>query len=74
MEKLVNKTVKLNLIGLDGNAFNLMGKFQQSARRQGWTSEEIKLVMDECQSSDYDHLIKTLIAHTDSCTNEDYEV
>lgn len=73
MDKLVDKTVNLNLVGLDGNAFNLMGKFQRAAHQQGWTPEEIKLVMNECQSADYDHLVQTLVAHTDTCTNEDYE-
>ena len=54
------KTVKLSLVGLDGNAFSLMGAFQQAARRQGWTKEEIKEVLNECMSGDYDHLLATL--------------
>ena len=31
--------VTMNLVGLDGNAFALMGAFQKNARRQGWTQE-----------------------------------
>lgn len=58
------KTVELDLVGLNSNAFFLMGAFSKAARRQGWSSEEINLVLDECRSSDYDHLLQTLICHT----------
>lgn len=57
------KKVKLTLIGLDGNAFALMGAFSQAARRQGWTPEEIKKVLNECMKGDYDHLLNTLSDH-----------
>ena len=56
--------VKLKLVGLDGNAFFLMGAFQRAARKQGRTSEEIKAVMDDCTSGDYDHLLSVLFSHT----------
>jgi len=55
------KKVKLNLVGLDGNAFSLMGAFQKQARRENWTKEEIDTVINECMSGDYDHLLQTLI-------------
>ena len=58
------KTVELDLVGLNSNAFYLMGAFSKAASRQGWSSEEINLVLDECRSSDYDHLLQTLICHT----------
>jgi len=65
MENLVNgKQVKMELAGIDGNAFSLIGAFQREARQQGWTSEEMKLVADECMSGDYDHLLQTLMLHT----------
>jgi hypothetical protein len=57
---LPNKTVKLELVGLDGNAFSLMGAFSRQARREKWTKEEIDLVLKECQSGDYNHLLCTL--------------
>lgn len=68
MKNLINKKVKLTLVGLDGNAFMLMGSFQKAARRQGWTKEEIDKVLNECQSGDYNHLISTLMEH---CEDED---
>lgn len=58
------KKVKLNLVGLDGNAFALMGNFKRAAQREKWTKEEIDEVLKECMSGDYDHLLATLIEHT----------
>jgi len=31
----MNKKVKLTLVGIDGNAYSIMGAFQKAARRQG---------------------------------------
>jgi len=56
----MNKKIKLDLVGLDGNAFALMGAFQKQAQREGWTKDEIKVVLDKCTSGDYDNLIVTL--------------
>lgn len=58
----VDKKVKLELVGLDDNAFSLLGAFRQAARNQGWSTEEIQSVRDECLSGDYDHLLQTLMA------------
>jgi len=63
MPKLVDKTVKLELVGLDGNAFSLMGAFQKEAHKQGWTKTEIDVVLDECMKNDYDHLLCILSDH-----------
>ena len=54
------KKIKLNLIGLDGNAFSLMGAFIRQAKKEEWTSEEIDTVIQEAKSADYNHLITTL--------------
>ena len=62
----VNKKVNLQLVGLDGNAFVLLGAFQRQARKEGWSAEEIKDVLDECKSGDYDNLLRTLMKHCDS--------
>lgn len=60
MKNTIGKTVNLDLVGLDGNAFNLMGAFQRQARREGWSQEEIDRVLAECLSGNYDHLLATL--------------
>lgn len=50
--------VKLNLVGLDGNAFSLMAAFKGAARRQKFSKEYIDSVIEECMSSDsYNHLL-----------------
>ena len=63
---MIGKKVKLNLIGLDGNAFSLMGVFQHQARKEGWTSSEIKEVLDKCTSGDYSQLVATLWGYCES--------
>lgn len=60
------KTVKGTLIGVDGNAFALMGYWGRQARRQGWASEDIDKVLDACYEGDYNNLVSTLVAHMDA--------
>lgn len=55
----------MQLVGLDGNAYSVMGAFQQEARRQGWTKEEIDKVLNEAMSGDYNHLLATIIENVD---------
>ena len=63
MKKVVNKTVNLDLVGVNGNAFAIMGVFQRQAKRQGWTQDEIKQVLDEAKSKDYNYLLATIENH-----------
>ena len=73
---MIKKQVKLNLLGLDGNAFALMGAFQKQARKEGWTNDEIQTVISECTSGDYDHLLVTLFSYCiseDDFSNYDYD-
>jgi hypothetical protein len=56
--------VKLKLVGLDGNAFSLMGAWRQRARKEGRTPDQIKAVLDDCMSGDYNHLLNVLMRHT----------
>lgn len=57
------KTIHLDLTTVDGNAFALMGAFAHQARREKWTQEEIDAVIVECQSGDYDNLLRVLMEH-----------
>ena len=66
MTTLVDKKVKMTLVGLDGNAFALLGAFQKNARRQGWSEEEIKKVLDKAMNGNYEHLVVTLDSHCES--------
>lgn len=49
--RVVDELVRLNLIGLDGNSFSLMGAFSKAARRQNTPKEEIDKVVDMCWSA-----------------------
>jgi hypothetical protein len=42
-----------------------MGAFQRQAKKEHWTKEEIDAVLKECMSGDYDHLLMTLMDHTE---------
>lgn len=63
MKKVVNKTVNLELVGVNGNAFMIMGVFGRQARKEGWTQQEIDAVLKEAKSSDYNHLLATISNH-----------
>lgn len=63
MKKVINKTVDLDLIGINGNAFMIMGVFQRQAKREGWTQEEIDTVLTEAKNGDYNHLLATIENH-----------
>ena len=71
--ELTKKTVNLQLVGLDGNAYSLMGAFSHQARREGWSKEEIEVVMKDCMSGDYDHLLQVLMAVCEPTDEEDGE-
>ena len=57
------KYVKLQLWGLDGNTFSLIGAFRSQARKEKWSEEDISKVLTEARSSDYNHLVATLDSH-----------
>jgi hypothetical protein len=57
--------VRLQLVGLDGNAFSLLGTFRRAARQQGWSEEKVQAVCDEATAGNYDHLLATLMRHVE---------
>ena len=60
MKKVIKKTVNLNLVDVNGNAFMIMGVFQRQAKKEGWTSREIQEVLKEAKSRDYNYLLATI--------------
>lgn len=69
VKKVIEKTVNLNLIGVNGNAFMIMGVFRRQAKDEGWTQEEIDLVLTEAKSGDYNHLLATIENHCEPKDN-----
>jgi len=49
----------------------VLGAFKKAARQQGWTPEEIDLVVKEAMSGDYDHLLATILDNVDIPEDED---
>ncbi len=47
----------LELVGQDGNAFNVLGLARQAARNAGWSKEKIDAFLNEAMSGDYNHLL-----------------
>jgi len=70
---MINKKIKLKLVGLDGNAYSLMGAFVVQARKEEWTKEEIDEVLAEARSGDYNHLIFTLDSHCESPDDDEVD-
>ena len=60
--------VKLTLVGLDGNAYALLGAFKSRARRQGFSDQFINDVISRATSGDYNNLLCVLM---DACEDED---
>jgi len=71
MKKVIDKTVNLDLVGTNGNAFAIMGVFQRQAKREGWTQNEIDAVLKEAKSRDYNYLLATIENHCEAKEDED---
>ncbi len=67
----VDKKVKLTLVGLDGNAFALLGAFRNAAIKEKWTQEEIDFVLWKAKSGDYNNLLSTLMKYSSDPFGED---
>lgn len=74
MKKIIDRTVNLNLVGVDANAFMLMGVFQKQAKKEGWSTSEIEMVLAEAKSKDYEHLLATLMNHCEAKDEDDETV
>ena len=51
----------------DQNAYAIGGAWEVEARRQGWSKEDIRKVVIEAQTADYDHLLDVYFEHSDDC-------
>lgn len=57
---------KLQLSGLDGNGFFILGRCMKIMKQCGaFTQEEIKNFKSKAISGDYDHLLRTVMDHFD---------
>ena len=58
--------VELTQIIKSGNAFAMMGAFRVVAKEAGWNESEIKEVLDDAMSSDYDHLLDVILSNCEA--------
>jgi hypothetical protein len=56
---------KLELVGQDGNAFNVLGLAKRAAQKAGWQKEQFDVFLQKAISGDYDHLLQTVMEHFD---------
>lgn len=56
---------RVRLIGVDGNAFAVLGGVLRVLREAGWTKEEREAFQAEATSRDYNHLLATVMKHLD---------
>ena len=52
-------SVRVPLIGEDGNAFAVMGAVQRALRKAGASKDEINQYLKDAMSGDYNHLLST---------------
>lgn len=68
--------VQMQLVGADGNAFSILGRFAKEARRSGWDATSINKVIDHAKTGDYNNLLVTILSFVDDVgedQDEEYE-
>lgn len=70
--------MKYDLVGIDGNAFSIMGYVTRGMREQGFSRSDINAYLADAKSSDYNHLLVVSIDMVDKLndmvgdTGDDY--
>lgn len=65
--------VTMELVGADGNAFSILGRFKSEARKQGWDAESITKVTNHAMTGDYNNLLVTMCEFVDDIGIEEEE-
>lgn len=63
MPKYPSIKVKVKLTGTDGNAFFVLGTVVHAMRKARLRKDEIGAFINEAMSSDYDHLLQTVLRY-----------
>lgn len=58
-----------DLVGIDGNAFAIMGYVRNAMKETGFTKQEIESYTKDAMSSDYDHLLCVSVEYVDKCND-----
>ncbi len=55
----------VNLIGVDGNAYHIIGLCTKAARKAKWNKEQILSFQREMMSGDYNNVLQTAMKYFD---------
>lgn len=58
MSEVKYPTIKVKLVGQDGNAFAIMGAVKSALKKHGVSKEEIDEYLRDSMSGDYNHLLQ----------------
>ncbi len=64
-EEAVTSKPELKLVGLDGNAFFILGRAKRVAEVAGWSKDKIECFLTEAKSGNYDNLLATCMKYFD---------
>lgn len=66
------KRPRVQLIGLDGNAFSILGRCNVASKNI-WNEEQQKQFSTEAMSDDYDNLLRTVVKYFDIIDHNEME-
>ena len=61
--------MKYNLVGIDGNAFSVMGYVLKAMKECGCNKVDQAIYVENAKSSDYNHLLAVSIEMIDKCND-----
>ena len=56
-----------DLVGVDGNAFSIMGYVRSAMKECGFSKDEIETYIKDATSNDYNHLLVVSMDIIDKC-------
>lgn len=62
------------LVGVDGNAYAVMGYVRKAMRECGFTSSEIDAYTSQAKSGDYNNLLCVSMKYVDKCNERAEEI
>lgn len=63
--------ISVPLVGMDGNAFFIIGQVMKALRRGGVDQSEVELFRKEATAGDYNHLLSTVMDWVDTSGDDE---
>ena len=67
----IHQEIKVNLEGVDSNAFSILGAVVGAMRRGGVSQADRDAFLEEARSGDYNHLLQTVLRTVNVSMGED---